>query len=74
MTIVKLTGAALALTMFAGSALAGGHLHDASHSAGADKRGFHNPVVDNPSGVSGDAAKPGLVPSTGNPKTGHSGH
>jgi hypothetical protein len=71
MAIVKLTGAALALTIFAGSALASGHLHDAGHSAGADKRGFHNPVVDNPSGVSGDAAKPESVPSTGNPKTGH---
>jgi hypothetical protein len=61
---------AAVLLVPAGSALADDHLFNGANSAGADDRGFGNPVVGNPSGTSGAASLPGTVPGLGNPAVG----
>ena len=58
---------ATAILAIAGSALSSDHLIDAATSAGADDRGFANPVGGNPSDMSGPASSPGTVPGEGNP-------
>ena len=63
--------AAIAALAVAGPVLASDHLADAATSAGADNRGFGNPVAGNPSGVSGPASRPATVPGEGNPNSGH---
>lgn len=64
----------LALMVFMGltttAAFASDHLFNATTSPGSDNRGFNNPVAANPSGVSGPAAEPGLVPGEGDPNGG----
>lgn len=50
--------------------MASDHLFNAANARGASVRGFTNPVVGNPSGISGPQAQPGTVPGEGDPKVG----
>lgn len=69
--IVSIGAAALLFGATVGPALANDHLADATSAPGASQRGFANPVVANPSGTSGAAARPGTVPGLGNPNAGN---
>ena len=62
--------AALLVGATAVPALADDHLANAVGAAGADARGFANPVAANPSGTSGASAQPLTVPGQGNPAAG----
>ena len=46
------------------------HLSNGATSAGADVRGFGNPVAGNPSDGTSRVSDPGTVPGLGNPKGG----
>jgi hypothetical protein len=62
--------AALALVGGAAPGHADDHLANGTSSAGADDRGFANPVAGNPSGTAGAASQPGTVPGLGSPNAG----
>jgi hypothetical protein len=59
-----LTGAAIVSTALASPAIASDHLANATAASGS------NPVANNPSGVSGAAARPATVPGEGDPNAG----
>jgi hypothetical protein len=61
---------ALMLGMVAFPAVASDHVVNAANSAGADNRGFSNPVTGNPGDAQGD---PGTVPGEGDPNSGAGG-
>lgn len=69
-TLAACAVAALAVVGGAAASHADDHLANGTSSAGADDRGFANPVAGNPSGTSGAASQPGTVPGLGSPNAG----